>query len=141
MEQSDFLNLRETDLEALTYLSRAAKPGERVLVNFSESNPWGIVFESTLASLTGLYPAGHSLPLPEDPIGLPPSRILGPYRDFLRDPNSGRLKILDIDWLYIRVDPERAPYPDYARVPELEQVLERRESGGGVLRLFRVHGH
>lgn len=134
------LRLRDGDVEALKWLSGRTRAGERVLVNFSESDPWEILFESALSNLTGLYAVGHELPRPNDMVGLPPFRMAPSYRAFLNRPSSDRLSSLRLDWLYLRTLPEKEKALDaFSAVPEMEKVYQSR-TATNLVTLYRVTG-
>jgi len=99
------LSLNPSDLAAFEFLRKEHGDARgKVFVNFNPANPWGILFESTLCAETGLYPEGHALPLPSDPIGQPPGRMTVAAADFLH----GRGTWLPSDWLYLRAPSDSA---------------------------------
>ncbi len=128
------LYLQPGDVEALGRLKPLVTPGQTVLVNFEPDQPWSILFESTLAGVTGLYPVGHQLPRPEDPVGLPPHRMSQQAQDFLEKPETQTLKALDFDWLYLRRNRLASEtIAAFSNLPELELRVQVERPGAQVL--------
>lgn len=135
------LRIREADLQALGWLASQARPGQSVLVNFGEDDPWQILFESTLTNLTGLRTIGHDLPQARDFVGLPPFRMRPVFRDFLQQPSGPKLSRLPIDWIYLRLSPEEdEAVRDLVALPGVRLAHEVRTPSGKsvILRVERV---
>ncbi len=100
-----YLRLDESDLRTLAWIPSNPNLGRGALIVTTKStNPWDILFESTVMGLVDVQALGHRLPPDTDPIGLPPYRRTEASTKFLESPSPARARELGIDWLYLRSD-------------------------------------
>ena len=138
LQHNHFLRLQQPDINAFNFLRENSQPLQRILVNFRERDAWDILFESTLAGRTGLFPTGHAYPLDNDPIGLPPFRMDPRARAFLNQPSSPLMRQVPFDWLYLRLPPAESHkfevlpeltvvFKEYSPLDRLERTLLKRQ--------------
>lgn len=100
-----YLRLDESDLRTLAWIPSNPNLGRGALIVTTKStNPWDVLFESTVMGLVDVQALGHRLPPDTDPIGLPPYRRTEATTKFLESPSPARARELGIDWLYLRSD-------------------------------------
>jgi hypothetical protein len=119
---------RPMDVEMATRLRALSRPYDRILVDSDLENHKTLVYESTLTGLTGVRCVGHSFPLDEEEIGLPPYRQSPATGGFWHRPNLDSLRQLQVQWVLRRVPPatpalEALPKPLIFRDAVLERQL------------------
>jgi len=102
-------DFRRADFEAAMALRKASSPRDRVLVDSDLENHKTLVYESTLTALSGVRCVGHSFPLDEEEIGLPPYRHSPAAAGFWRNYNLEALRQLKVQWVLRRVPPGTPP--------------------------------
>lgn len=100
---------RPTDVEMAARLRTLSRPYDRILVDSDQENHKTLVYESTLTGLSGVRCVGHSFPLDEEEIGLPPYRQSPATGGFWHLPNLDSLKQLQVQWVLRRVAPGTPP--------------------------------
>ncbi len=119
------------------WLKANSQPGDRMLMNFREIQPWDILQESTLVGLTGVRSVGHSMPLDSEPIGTPPYHMTAAARAFWGAVDYAQLEQLQVDWLYVRAGTDDL-LQSLDDLPQATLVHKSEDSLGQRFRLFRI---
>ncbi len=82
------LDMTPGDLALCSLLSEHARMGDRLLSSFPQEAKRSVDYEATVAGLTGVFPIGHAMPLPSDPVGTRPFRMSDEVRAFWNKPNG-----------------------------------------------------
>ena len=101
---------RPKDVEMAARLRALSRPNDRILVDSDQENHKTLVYESTLTGLSGVRCVGHSFPLDEEEIGLPPFRQSPATGGFWHRPNLATLQQLEVQWVLRRVPPHTPPF-------------------------------
>lgn len=133
------LDFHPSDWEMAEWLRAQVQPGQRMLSDFDDSSPIGILRESTMSGLSGIKSVGHALPLDEEAIGTPPFHMAPPARAFWATLDPDLLRGLRLDWIYSRAAPGTSALHDSLRgVPGLSLVRRFHDPHGGNRFLYRV---
>lgn len=134
LDSHPVLDFETIDWKAALYLEAHARPGDRLLTNFSEENNLNILFESTLTGVSGVRCTGHALPLDDEKIGTTPFHRAASAQLFWTSFKAEQLRQLSVDWIYFR--PDEA----LSELPPIEGVeLVHTETEGASRRLiYRV---
>ena len=97
-----FLDFTPEDWQASRWLARHGQFGQSVLLDTPQESSPQALFDSTVACLTGLKPAGLRLPLVDDMVGIPPYRKKPTVRCFLKTGDPHYLDLERPDWIYLR---------------------------------------
>ncbi|MCA9795204.1 MAG: hypothetical protein KC910_25520, partial [Candidatus Eremiobacteraeota bacterium] len=106
LESHAILDFDPIDYQAAHWLESKARPGQRLLTNFRQENNFSILFESTLTGVSGVRCVGHALPLDDEKIGTTPYHMAPPALAFWATHNPYYLRLLAVDWVYLRPTPE-----------------------------------
>lgn len=136
-QNHDKLAVEPEDLEMTNWLKTNSQPGDRMLMNFREIQPWDILQESTLVGLTGVRSVGHSMPLDSEPIGTPPYHMTAAARAFWGAVDYAQLEQLQVDWLYVRAGTDDL-LQSLDDLPQATLVHKSEDSLGQRFRLFRI---
>ncbi len=134
LDDHTLLDFQAIDWKAAQWLEANARPGDRLLTNFSEENNLNILFESTLTGVSGVRCTGHALPLDDEKIGTTPFHRAASAQLFWTTFATEQLQQLAVNWIYFR------PEPGLLELPPIDGVqLVHTETEGASKRLiYRV---
>lgn len=136
-QNRDRLAVEPEDLQIANWLKANSQPGDRLLMNFRETQPWDILQESTLVGLTGVRSVGHSMPLDSEPIGTPPYHMTAAARAFWGSSDYAQLEQLQVDWLYVRAGSDDL-LDRLGQLPQASLARELEDTFGQRFRLYKI---